>query len=296
MDIDKLDKLDKLNKVILDNQIGELFIVPTPIGNLEDMTFRAINTLKSVDYILAEDTRHSKKLLNHFNIQNKLVSYYKEVEEKKLDPIIFDLKSGKKIALISDAGTPGISDPGNLLIINAIKNNIKVTTLPGSVAFIPAIVASGLVTNHFIFYGFLSHQTAKRKQELNELLKSKYPVIFYESPHRIKSTLEIIEKLDNVRNLILAREISKLHEEFLRGNASYILENLNTKGEMVLIIDKMGDEDLEKLEKESDIKTNMTIKEKYSYYENLGMNKKDIIKQIAKDLNVHKSEIYKEFI
>lgn len=291
-----IDKLDKLNNVILDNQIGELFIVPTPIGNLEDMTFRAINTLKSVDYILAEDTRHSKKLLNHFNIQNKLVSYYKEVEEKKLDPIIFDLKSGKKIALISDAGTPGISDPGNLLIINAIKNNIKVTTLPGSVAFIPAIVASGLVTNHFIFYGFLSHQTAKRKQELNELLKSKYPVIFYESPHRIKSTLEIIEKLDNVRNLILAREISKLHEEFLRGNASYILENLNTKGEMVLIIDKMGDEDLEKLEKESDIKTNMTIKEKYSYYENLGMNKKDIIKQIAKDLNVHKSEIYKEFI
>lgn len=290
MDIDKLDKLN------IDNQIGELFIVPTPIGNLEDMTFRAINTLKSVDYVLAEDTRHSKKLLNHFNIQNKLVSYYKEVEEKKLDPIIFDLKSGKKIALISDAGTPGISDPGNLLIINAIKNNIKVTTLPGSVAFIPAIVASGLVTNHFIFYGFLSHQTAKRKQELNELLKSKYPVIFYESPHRIKSTLEIIEKLDNVRNLILAREISKLHEEFLRGNASYILENLNTKGEMVLIIDKMGDEDLEKLEKESDIKTNMTIKEKYSYYENLGMNKKDIIKQIAKDLNVHKSEIYKEFI
>lgn len=291
-----IDKLDKLNNVILDNQIGELFIVPTPIGNLEDMTFRAINTLKSVDYILAEDTRHSKKLLNHFNIQNKLVSYYKEVEEKKLEPIIFDLKSGKKIALISDAGTPGISDPGNLLIINAIKNNIKVTTLPGAVAFIPAIVASGLITNHFIFYGFLSHQTAKRKQELSELLKSKYPVIFYESPHRIKSTLEIIEKLDNVRNLILAREISKLHEEFLRGNASYILENLNTKGEMVLIIDKMGDEDLEKLEKESDIKTNMTIKERYSYYENSGMNKKDIIKQIAKDLNVHKSEIYKEFI
>lgn len=269
---------------------GILFIVPTPVGNLEDITLRAIKVLQDVDYILAEDTRHSLKLLNHFNISNSLVSYYKDIEKKKLQNIINDLKNGKNIALISDAGTPGISDPGNILIKEAIKESIKVTTLPGATALIPAIVTSNFDTSHFVFYGFLNNNNSKRKKELENILSFNLPTIIYEAPHRILKTLKTILEIDENIEVCIAREISKLHEQYIYGTVKEVLERLdNLKGEIVLIVyrDKDNNDDFFK---------NLTLEEHYNYYEHKGLTKKEIIKQIAKDLNVNKDVIYKKFI
>ena len=273
----------------MENINGKLYIVPTPIGNLDDTTFKTIKILSFVDYILAEDTRHSIKFLNHFNISKKLVSYYKEVENEKADFIVSDLLKGKNLALISDAGTPGISDPGEVIIKKAIENNIKVEVLPGANAFVPAIVGSGLNTAHFIFYGFLNHSKSKKKKELLKLLNNVYPIIFYESPHRITETLEIIKELYPNRKLSLSRELTKIHEEYLRGTAEEILNILTPKGEFVLIVDSSN------VVESIDFK-NMDINEHYNFYKSQGLDKKEIIKKISKDLNIHKSEIYKLFI
>ncbi|MGP1608655.1 MAG: 16S rRNA (cytidine(1402)-2'-O)-methyltransferase [Clostridium sp.] len=273
----------------MQSNYGTLFIVPTPVGNLEDITLRAIKVLKDVDYILAEDTRHSLKLLNHFNITNSLISYYKDVEKKKLQNIINDLKNGKDIALISDAGTPGISDPGNILIKEAIKENIKVTTLPGATALIPAIVTSNFDTTHFIFYGFLNNNTTKRKKELENILSFNFPTIIYEAPHRILKTLKTISEIDEKTEICIAREISKIHEQYIYGTVTEVLEKLESlKGEIVLIIYNAKEN--------NDILKNLTLEEHYSYYEHKGLSKKEIIKQIARDLNVNKDTIYKKFI
>lgn len=269
---------------------NKLYIVPTPIGNLEDITLRAINTLKNVDYILAEDTRHSLKLLNHFKISKKLVSYYKDVEAKKIEKIIRDLKNGVKIALISDAGTPGISDPGMLLISEAIKENIPIETLPGACAMIPAIVSSGFDTTHFTFYGFLPHLRSnnKIKEILKAIMESTFPVILYESPFRIKNTLKLISEIDNNRNVVVAKELTKIHEEFLRGKAVDLIDLINPKGEFVLIIDK----------KDTTKETNKTPDPYilFDEYISLGISKNEAIKKIAKKLNVAKNDIYQLFL
>lgn len=268
---------------------GRIYIVPTPIGNMEDMTYRAIETLKNVDYVLAEDTRIAGRLLKYFEIENKLVSYYKDVEKKKTEKILEDINAGKDVAIISDAGTPGISDPGMYIIKEAIKEGIEIITLPGATAFVPAIVNSGLGEGRFLFYGFLNPKEKKRKEELEEILKKDVPVVIYESPKRIKSTLMIIQKIDPEKKVSVSREISKMYETTYRGRAEEMVEKIIEKGEFVLVIDAAKNENVEGFKE-------MDIKDHYKFYEMKGLEKKEIIKQIANDLRCHKSEIYKIFM
>ena len=217
----------------------QLFIVPTPIGNLQDITFRAIEMLKSVDVILAEDTRVTKKLLTHYQITTPLRAFHQNNEHKALSGVIEELLSGKRIALVSDAGTPGISDPGFLLVREAIKEGIVVETLPGATAFIPALVNSGLPCDKFVFEGFLPHKKG-RQTRLQTLAEEERTIVFYESPHRIEKTLlQLVEFFGKERKCALSREISKLYEEHLRGTLAEVLKMIQEKpikGEIVLIV------------------------------------------------------------
>ena len=219
--------------------MSKLFIVPTPIGNLGDITFRAIETLKSVDLILAEDTRTSLKLLKHYNIENIVESYHMHNEHKKLISIIEKLNSGVQIALISDAGTPGISDPGFLLIRECIKNNIEIECLPGATALIPALVNSGLPSDRFLFEGFLPVKKGRTKR-LKEIAEENRTVIFYESPHRILKTLNDLNQYCGERNIVVIKEISKVYETAYRGNIQDVINRIaksKLKGEFVIVID-----------------------------------------------------------
>lgn len=219
---------------------GQLFIVPTPIGNLEDITLRAIHTLKSVDYILAEDTRNSIFLLKHLAIEKQLRPYHQHNEHKILEQLISDLNAGKNIALISDAGTPSISDPGFLLIREAIAQNVKVISLPGATAFVPALVNSGLPCNEFSFYGFLP-QKKGRQTKLKQLALENKTMVLYESPFRlIKLLEEIKEYLGAERKCSVSRELTKLFEETKRGTAQELIAYFSqktVKGEIVVVID-----------------------------------------------------------
>jgi len=219
---------------------GKLFVVPTPIGNLEDMTFRALKVLKEVDLILAEDTRTSGKLLKHFEIDTPQRSYHKFNEHKIVDGMIEQLADGLQVALISDAGTPAISDPGYLLVHKAIEKNIPVETLPGATAFVPALVNSGLPAERFVFEGFLPVKKG-RKTRLESLQDEPRTMIFYESPHKILKTLKDFETyFGGDRKASVSREISKLYEETIRGNLTEIREILENKpaikGEFVIVV------------------------------------------------------------
>jgi len=220
--------------------MGKLFIVPTPIGNLEDITLRALSTLKSVDFIACEDTRHSSKLLNHFGINKPLVSYYSYNQRGRTPQIIRDILSGKDVALVSDSGTPGISDPGYLLVSEAIANAIEVVSLPGPNAAIAALVASGLPAESFVFLGFLKRKPGKLKKELLKAAEFGSTVIFYESVHRIKKTLLLCSEIFSQNSqVVLARELTKKFEEYIRGSISEVNEKLNEKevlGEFVVMI------------------------------------------------------------
>ena len=217
----------------------KLFIVPTPIGNLQDMTFRAINVLKSVDLILAEDTRVSGKLLKHFEINTKMQSYHMHNEHKILKSIVDKLKSGLEIALISDAGTPAISDPGFLLTRACVDEGIAIECLPGATAFVPALVNSGLPNDRFVFEGFLPIKKG-RQTRLKLLAQETRTIVIYVSPHKLNKTLEeIVMYFGSDRQISVSRELSKIYEETLRGTAQSILEHYNSKqvkGELVLII------------------------------------------------------------
>ena len=217
----------------------KLFIVPTPIGNLQDMTFRAINVLKSVDLILAEDTRVSGKLFKHFEINTKMQSYHMHNEHKILKSIVDKLKSGIEIALISDAGTPAISDPGFLLTRACVDEGIAIECLPGATAFVPALVNSGLPNDRFIFEGFLPIKKG-RQTRLKLLAQETRTIVIYVSPHKLNKTLEeIVMYFGSDRQISVSRELSKIYEETLRGTAQSILEHYNSKqvkGELVLII------------------------------------------------------------
>ena len=219
--------------------MSKLLIVPTPIGNLGDITFRAIKTLKSVDLILAEDTRTSLKLLKHYNIENIVESYHMHNEHKKLISIIERLNSGVQIALISDAGTPGISDPGFLLIRECIKNNIEIECLPGATALIPALVNSGLPSDRFLFEGFLPVKKGRTKR-LKEISEENRTVIFYESPHRILKTLSDLSTYYNEESRVsISRELTKIHEETFRGKIKDAIEHFEKKkpkGEFVIVL------------------------------------------------------------
>lgn len=219
--------------------MGKLFVVPTPIGNLEDMTFRAIRVLKEANLILAEDTRTSGILLKHFEIQNKMTSYHKFNEHKTVENIVTRLNSGENIALISDAGTPAISDPGFLVVRACVQEGIEVECLPGATAFVPALVTSGIPCDKFVFEGFLP-QKKGRQTRLKELCEDPRTIVFYESPHRVVKTLEqMIEFFGEERIVSASREISKLHEETIRGTIKEVLEHFSVRdprGEFVLIV------------------------------------------------------------
>lgn len=271
---------------------GKIYIVATPIGNLDDITLRALKTLKEVDLIAAEDTRQTLKLLNHFQISKPLISYHRHNEDIKSNILIEKLKNGENIALVSDAGTPGICDPGEEVIKKAIEENIDVIPIPGACAFVNALIASGLNTKEFIFLGFLPLNKKLRKEKLEEINKSDKTIIIYEAPHKMKNTLIDLKEILKNRKIVLARELTKIHEEFIRKDIDELLENIdNLKGEMILIIEGIED----KGEEESELNL-LTLEEHYNYYKNKGFEKKEIIKRIAKDRNVNKNEIYMKFI
>lgn len=269
---------------------GHLYIVATPIGNLEDITLRAINILKNVDIIAAEDTRHTLKLLNHFEISKPLISYHRHNEDTKTEVLIKELISGKNMALVSDAGTPGICDPGEEIIKECIEKNIEITPIPGACAMINALICSGISTKEFIFIGFLPLNKKLRKEKLEEIQKANKTLILYEAPHKLESTLKDLKSILEDRKIVLAREITKIHEEFIRGNIDFLIEkSKEIKGEIVLIIEANN-------KKEENELLNLSLEEHYKYYESKGLEKKEIIKKIAKDRNVNKNEIYKKFI
>ena len=269
---------------------GKLFIVATPIGNLEDITLRAINVLKQVDLIAAEDTRHTLKLLNHLEIKKPLVSYHRHNEEIRTKLLIKELQNGKEIALVSDAGTPGISDPGEEIIKKCIEENITVVPIPGACAMVNAVICSGMDTKEFVFLGFLPLNTKLRAKKLEEISNINKTIILYEAPHKLVSTLEDLKGVLEERKVVLARELTKIHEEFIRDDIDNLIEKAkNIKGEIILIIEG------NRQEIKKDDFENMTIQEHYDFYEKKGLEKKEIIKKIAKDRNVSKNEIYKYF-
>lgn len=273
---------------------GKLYLVATPIGNLEDITIRALNVLKEVDLIAAEDTRHTLGLLNHFEISKPLISYYKQTEKTKSEILIEKLKDGKNIAIVSDAGTPGISDPGEEIVKSAIENNIEIIPIPGACALINALIASGLNTREFSFIGFLSAVKKEKREKLEELKYETRTLILYEAPHKLKGTLEQILDILGDRKIVLARELTKIHEEFIRGTVSSILNKIDDiKGEFVILIDGNF---VSKKDIELDNLNNLSLEEHYGIYEKQGLEKKEIIKKIAKDRNVSKNEIYQYFI
>lgn len=273
---------------------GKLYLVATPIGNLDDITLRALKVLKEVDLIAAEDTRHTLKLLNHFEISKPLISYYKQTEKKKSPILIQKLLDGNNIALVSDAGTPGISDPGEEIVKEAIENNIEIVPIPGCVAFVNALIASGFSTKEFEFIGFLSANSKERKDKLNELKFETKTLIFYEAPHKMKASLEAMLEVLGDREIVLARELTKIHEEFIRGKISTILEQtVDYKGEFVIIV--KGNSKSKK-DFEIDNLNEKTLEEHYDFYEKKGLNKKEIIKKIAKDRGVDKNTIYQYFL
>lgn len=271
---------------------GILYLVATPIGNLDDISLRAINVLKSVDLIAAEDTRHSLKLLNHLEISKPLVSYHRHNEDIKSDLLINKLLEGQNIALITDAGTPGISDPGEEIVKQAIENDIKVIPIPGACAFVNALIASGLDTTEFLFLGFLPLNKKNRTEQLGKIKNSFSTVILYEAPHKLSSTLKDLSQILDNRKIVIAREITKIHEEFISGTASELLNKFeNPKGEFVLIIEKSNTIK----SSNSDFLNNLSLEEHFKFYEKQGLEKNEIIKKIAKDRNVTKNEIYKNF-
>lgn len=271
--------------------MGELYIVATPIGNLEDITLRAINTLKKVDLIAAEDTRHTLKLLNHLEISKPLISYHRHNEELRVDLLIEKLEEGQNVALVSDAGTPGICDPGEEIIRKCIEKEIKIIPIPGACAMINALICSGLDTNEFTFVGFLPLNKKLRKKKLEEIEKSNRTIIFYEAPHKLKNTLQDLKTVIKDRKIVLAREITKIHEEFIRGSIDELINKIdNIKGEIVLLIEKNS------ILNEKNKINDLTLEEHYRFYEDKGYDKREIIKKIAKDRNVNKNEIYQKFI
>ena len=277
--------------------MGKIYLVPTPIGNLGDITLRALEVLKSVDLIAAEDTRQSLKLLNHFNIKKSLISYHKHNEQGKSEELIDRVRNGETIAVISDAGTPGISDPGSIVLKKCIENGIDVEVLPGATAFTTAIIYSGLDTSAFIFRGFLPRENKEKKEFVESLKDRRETIIFYESPYRVIDTLTFLKENFGNRNIAVCRELTKLHEEIYRGSLEeaicYFNDNI-PKGEFVLVLQGKS---LEEIRNENVAKwEDMSIKDHIIYFINQGMSKKDAIKQVSKDRELPKSEVYKHSI
>lgn len=269
------------------NNYGTLYLVATPIGNLNEVSSRTLDILKNVEVIACEDTRNTRKLLSHFDIHTKMMTYHNFNEKEESSKLIEILLSGKDIALVSDAGYPLISDPGYVLVNDVIDNGINIVTISGPSAGLNALVASGLETNHYLFYGFLNSKDSACKKELESLKEFPYTMIFYEAPHRITKTLKNMYEVLGDRKAVVARELTKLHEEYTRGSLSS-LQGLEVKGEIVVLIEGY------KKEKE-DIDMNDLVKEVKKLVSS-GLKVKEATKQIAEEYKISKNDLYNLYI
>lgn len=278
-----------------EEQKGILYLVPTPIGNLEDMSFRAIRILKEADLIAAEDTRNTKKLCNYFEIGTPVVSYHEHNKETSGEKLIHKVKEGVKIALVSDAGMPAISDPGYELVAAAIREKVAVVPLPGANAALTSLIASGLICQPFYFFGFLDRNKKEKRSQLESLKKQMATLVFYESPHRLKETLSIMLEIFGDRNIALAREVTKKFEEFIRGNLQEAITWANEdeiRGEFCLIIEGAKDQ----LEEETCWWEHLTLDEHVNHYISLkNISSKEAIKQTAKDRGLNKRDVYQAY-
>jgi 16S rRNA (cytidine1402-2'-O)-methyltransferase len=269
-----------------------LYLVATPIGNLEDITLRALRVLKEADLIACEDTRHTQKLLNHYGISTPTISYYEQNEASRAEELANKLKAGKRIALVTDAGMPGISDPGYRLIALAVEHGIKVVPVPGASALVSALSASGLPTDSFQFHGFLSPKSGQRRKMLENIRASSQTEIFYEAPHRLKEAVEdLVAVLGAARPIVIARELTKIHEEFLRGPAGQILQQLNSrgeiKGEITLLIGKAPEQTATHHQE--------SIRERVQQVmAGQNLDEKAALKIVSKERGISKSEAYRE--
>ncbi len=270
-----------------------LYLVGTPIGNLEDITLRALRTLKEADLIACEDTRQTQKLLSHYGIEKRTISYHEHNELTRAPELIVQLEEGSSIALVSDAGMPGVSDPGYRLVTLAIRHHISVVPIPGASAFLAALVASGLPTDSFRFNGFLPEKSGKRRSLLESVKASPRTQIFYEAPHRILESLEdVIAVLGPDRHIVVAREVTKIYEEFLRGTAAEVLSELkqrsDIRGEITLLIGKAE-------EHGASIVEHKTIRQRMEELMRAErLDEKEAMKRLAKEMGVSKSEVYRE--
>jgi len=265
---------------------GKLYICPTPLGNLEDITLRVLRILQEVSLIAAEDTRHTRKLLNHFSIRTKLTSYYEHNKTKKKSILMDFLLNGQDIALVSDAGMPGISDPGEELVCAAVELRIPVVPLPGPTALITALVASGLPAAPFAFYGFPPARGAARREFLNKLIFEEKTLVFYEAPHRLIKTLTELANASADRKVVVAREMTKIHEEFVRGTLHDVLTHfreVNPRGECTVILTSAN----------NNIEIDLSPLELVNKFQSSGMTKKDAIRETAKCLSLPRNEIYR---
>lgn len=273
---------------------GVIYLVATPIGNLEDITIRALNTLKEADIIAAEDTRHTLRLLNHFEIKKPLFSYHEHNQRESGEKLIQMALEGKSIALVTDAGTPGISDPGEGIVKLAIENGIQVFLIPGAAALIYGLVVSGLSTSKFVFEGFLPTDNKSRRERFKSLENEERTIIFYEAPHKLQRTLEDLYETFGNRKIALCRELTKKHEEIIRCTLPEAVENFKDKkplGEFVLVMEGKNRQEAEKerLEQLEELPIEQHIK---MLMEN-GLTKKDAIKEVAKERKLPKAEVYK---
>lgn len=264
-----------------------LYLIATPIGNMEDITYRAINVLKSVSVIFSEDTRVTNQLLSYYNIKNKLISSHQYNEKDNLDKLLKYLNDGHDIGLVTDRGTPIISDPGYYLAKAAINNNYNVVSIPGATAFVSALITSNIDAQPFTFFGFLNSKSSKRRKELEELKNNKYTLIFYESPHRLIDTLNDMLKILGNRNISISREITKKFEEIYRGTISDVINELDVlKGEFVIVVE--GNKDVNDF-------SNLSILDHVNLYIENGLDSKEAIKKVAHERKLNKNEVYSEY-
>jgi len=272
---------------------GTLYVVATPIGNLADVTHRALQVLTKVEVIACEDTRHTRKLLQHYGIATKTVSYHEHNEKQRSEQLIDDLQKGCDVAVVSDAGTPAISDPGFRLVRAAIENNITVVPVPGPSALITALVATGLPTDEFFFAGFLPSRTGARQSRLRELVSIPATLIFYEAPHRLAGTLNDAHSILGEREAVVARELTKLHEELRRGKLSELAEHYSreeVRGEVVLVIDRTT------IDEGVSVKENLSIAAMVERYEAEGLDHRAALKKAARDLGLSRAAAYRQLL
>ena len=264
-----------------------LYLIATPIGNMEDITYRAINILKNVSVIFSEDTRVTNQLLSYYNIKNKLISSHQYNEKDNIDKLLKYLGDGQDVGLVTDRGTPIISDPGYYLAQTAINNNYNVVSIPGATAFVSALITSNIEAQPFTFIGFLNSKASKRRKELEELKNNKYTLIFYESPHRLIDTLNDMLKILGNRNIAISREITKKFEEIYRGTISDVINELEVvKGEFVIVVE--GNKDVNDF-------SNLSILEHIDLYIKNGYDAKEAIKKVAHERKLNKNEVYREY-